>query len=144
MLVRASGAMELGSCGLTETGWDLGLCRSAATLAPEHTSLPATKYTKKLLLFSRWVVFNSWQPHGLQHSRPPCPSSSPGVCSNSCPLSQRNYMRLKITVYVHSWGKFWTKDEKSTKKAQLPLLKSLEQKQGTEHAPFTTPLKVWT
>ena len=26
-------------------------------------------------------------PHGLQHSRPPCPSPSPGVCSNSCPLS---------------------------------------------------------
>ena len=26
-------------------------------------------------------------PHGLQHARPPCPSS-PGVCSNSCQLSQ--------------------------------------------------------
>jgi len=28
------------------------------------------------------------QPHGLQHARLPCPSLSPGVCSNSCPLSQ--------------------------------------------------------
>ena len=27
-------------------------------------------------------------PHGLQHTRLPCPSTSPGVCSNSCPLSQ--------------------------------------------------------
>ena len=27
-------------------------------------------------------------PHGLQHSRFPCPSPSPGACSNSCPLSQ--------------------------------------------------------
>ena len=27
------------------------------------------------------------QPHGLQHSRFPCPSPSPGACSNSCPLS---------------------------------------------------------
>ena len=27
-------------------------------------------------------------PHGLQHTRLPCPSSSPGVCSNSCPLSR--------------------------------------------------------
>ena len=27
-------------------------------------------------------------PHGLQHARPPCPSPSPGVCSNSYPLSQ--------------------------------------------------------
>ena len=26
-------------------------------------------------------------PHGLQHARLPCPSLSPGVCSNSCPLS---------------------------------------------------------
>ena len=26
-------------------------------------------------------------PHGLQHDRPPCPSPSPGACSNSCPLS---------------------------------------------------------
>ena len=30
---------------------------------------------------------NSLQPHGLQHARLPCPSLSPGVCSNSCPLS---------------------------------------------------------
>ena len=27
------------------------------------------------------------QPHGLQHSRPPCPPPFPGVCSNSCSLS---------------------------------------------------------
>ena len=26
--------------------------------------------------------------HGPQHTRPPCPSLSPGVCSNSCPLNQ--------------------------------------------------------
>ena len=30
----------------------------------------------------------SLQPHGLQHSRLPCPSPPPRVCSNSCPLSQ--------------------------------------------------------
>ena len=30
---------------------------------------------------------NSLRPHGLQHTRLPCPSLSPGVCSNSCPLS---------------------------------------------------------
>ena len=29
---------------------------------------------------------NSLWPHGLQHTRPPCPSQAPGVCSNSCPL----------------------------------------------------------
>ena len=31
---------------------------------------------------------DSWQPHGLQHTRPPCPSSTRRVHSNSCPLSQ--------------------------------------------------------
>ena len=30
---------------------------------------------------------DSLQSHGLQHTRVPCPSPSPGVCSNSCPLS---------------------------------------------------------
>ena len=41
-----------------------------------------------LLLFSHSVVFDSLRPHELQHTRLPCPSPSPGVCSNSCPLSQ--------------------------------------------------------
>ena len=31
---------------------------------------------------------DSLWPHGLQHARLPCPSPTPGVCSNSCPLSQ--------------------------------------------------------
>ena len=31
---------------------------------------------------------DSLWPHGLQHARPPCPSPTPGVYSNSCPLSQ--------------------------------------------------------
>ena len=37
--------------------------------------------------FSRSVMSDSLQPHGLQHARPPCPSLTPGVYSNSCPLS---------------------------------------------------------
>ena len=37
--------------------------------------------------FSQSVVFNSLRPLGLQHTRLPCPSPSPGACSNSCPLS---------------------------------------------------------
>ena len=41
----------------------------------------------KMLQFSRSVVSDSLQPHGLQHTRSPCPSPTPGVYSNSCPLS---------------------------------------------------------
>ena len=37
--------------------------------------------------FSRSVVSDSLWPHELQHARPPCPSPTPGVHSNSCPLS---------------------------------------------------------
>ena len=40
------------------------------------------------LLFSLSVMFNSSRPHELQHTRLPYPSLSPGVCSNSHPLSQ--------------------------------------------------------
>ena len=38
--------------------------------------------------FSHSVVSESLQPHESQHARPPCPSPTPGVYSNSCPSSQ--------------------------------------------------------
>ena len=38
--------------------------------------------------FSCWVVSDSLWPHGLQHTRPPCPSPASRVYSNSCPLGQ--------------------------------------------------------
>ena len=38
--------------------------------------------------FSRSVMSNSLWSHGLQHSRPPCPSPIPGIYPSSCPLSQ--------------------------------------------------------
>ena len=41
-----------------------------------------------LVQFSLSVVSNSLRPHESQHTRPPCPSPTPGVHSNSCPLSQ--------------------------------------------------------
>ena len=43
---------------------------------------------RHLLLFSHSFVSNSLRHHGLQHTSLPCPSPSPGACSNSCPLSQ--------------------------------------------------------
>ena len=38
--------------------------------------------------FSHSVVSDSLWPHESQHARPPCPSPTPGVCSNSRPLSR--------------------------------------------------------
>ena len=49
--------------------------------------LPIT-WNLLLLLFSCSIVSDSFWPHGLQHARLPCPSPSPGSCSNSCPLNQ--------------------------------------------------------
>ena len=37
---------------------------------------------------SRSVMSDSLRPHKSQHARPPCPSPTPGVHSDSCPLSQ--------------------------------------------------------
>ena len=45
-------------------------------------------YTIVSVQFSPSVVSVSWQPHELQHARPPCPSWTPGVHSNSHPSSQ--------------------------------------------------------
>ena len=41
-----------------------------------------------LLLFSCSIVSDFLWPYEMQHTRLPCPSLSPGVSSNSCPLSQ--------------------------------------------------------
>ena len=42
----------------------------------------------RLLLFSHLVMSDYLQPHGLQHTRLSCPSLSPRVCSNSCPMTR--------------------------------------------------------
>ena len=50
------------------------------------------------LLFSRLLVSDSLWPHGLQHARLPCPSPSPGVSTNSCPLSQWYHPTISSSV----------------------------------------------
>ena len=42
---------------------------------------------KRSVQFSLSVASNSLRPHESQHARPPCPSPTPGVYSNSCPSS---------------------------------------------------------
>ena len=46
-----------------------------------------SRCTWQYALLSGQSVVSDSAPHGLQHSRHPCPSPSPGICSNSCPLS---------------------------------------------------------
>ena len=49
--------------------------------------ITSTFYPVCSVQFSRSVMSDSLGPHGLQHARLPCPSPTPGVCSNSCPSS---------------------------------------------------------
>ena len=45
---------------------------------------------------------NSWKPHGLQHTRPLCPSPTPGAYSNSCPLSRWCHPTISSSVVPFS------------------------------------------
>ena len=55
----------------------------------------------QLLLFNRSVIPNSLWPH-LHHARLLCPSPSPGVCSNSCPLSRWCHPTISSSVVLFS------------------------------------------
>ena len=52
--------------------------------------------------FSHSVVSDSSWPHGLQPARPPCPSPSPRVCSNSCSSSQWCHPTISSSVVPFS------------------------------------------
>ena len=69
-------------------------------MVPSHWTTPSRRHSLEsgtsrtkifwfqLSLFSCSDVSGSLRPHGLQHSRLPSPSPSPGACSNSCSLSR--------------------------------------------------------
>ena len=52
--------------------------------------------------FSRSVVSDSLQHHELQHARPPCPSPTPGVHSDSCPSSPWCHPAISFSVVSFS------------------------------------------
>ena len=52
--------------------------------------------------FSHSIVSDCLRPHELQHARPPCPSPTPGVYSNSCPSSQWCYPGISSSVIPFS------------------------------------------
>ena len=55
-----------------------------------------------LFLFILQVMSDSLQPHGLQYTRLPCPSPSPGVSSNSCLLSRWYYPTISSSARFSS------------------------------------------
>ena len=65
--------------------------------------------------FSHSVMSNSLRPHEPQHARPPCPSPTPGVYPNSCPLSiLLPSIFPSIRVFSNEsalhirWSKYWS------------------------------------
>ena len=52
--------------------------------------------------FSHSIMSDPLWPHELQHSRPPCPSPTPGVFPNSCPLSSWCHPTISSSVIPFS------------------------------------------
>ena len=67
-----------------------------------ETPRKRVRYQFSSVQFSHSVVSNSLWPHGLQHARPPCPSPTPRVYSNSCPLSQWGHPTSSSSVIPFS------------------------------------------
>ena len=71
---------------------------------PKVTSIILSSYVSlfSYLSFRCSVVSNSLRPHGLQHARLLCPSSSPRACSNSCPLNRWCHPTILPSVITFS------------------------------------------
>ena len=67
----------------------------------QQTNVSAFEHTVSVQ-FSHSVMSNSWQPHELQHARPPSPSPTPGVHSNSCTSSQWCHLAISSSVIPFS------------------------------------------
>ena len=80
------GAAQVALCVSVSRPWETGTVHSQ--MGVQETSYRLFFWMTSYYQFSRSVVFDSLQPHGLQHARPPCPSPTPGVYPNSCPLSR--------------------------------------------------------
>jgi len=60
------------------------------------------QFKEYLVQCSLSIASDSLQPHGLQHARPPCPYLTPGVPSNSCPLSRWWHPTISSSVIPFS------------------------------------------
>ena len=81
-------------------------------LAPSCLMLTITQSSVHEELSSRFFVHccsvaqscrTLCNPHGLQHASLPCPSPTPGACSNSCPLSQRCHPTISSSAVPFSY-----------------------------------------
>ena len=89
-------------CGLSVTWW------TVAHQAPPSMGFSRQEYWSGVTClfssvhFSRSVVSDSLRPHESQHTRPPCPSPTPGVHSNSRPSSPGCHPAISSSVIPFS------------------------------------------
>ena len=84
-------------------------CRRDAQEGPLHKTGHGTgsrvwkaSHTVSSVQFSSSVMSDPLRPHRLQHARLPCPSPTPGVYSNSCPLSWRCHPTISSSLIPFS------------------------------------------
>ena len=79
--------------------WKQSRCPPTDECIRKLLSLYTIKYSVQ---FSHSVISDSLRPHEPQHTRPPCPSLTPGVYSNSCPSSQWCHPAISCSVVPFS------------------------------------------
>ena len=90
------------------------------------------------LLFSCPVMSNSLQPHGLQHTRPPCPSPSPEVCLSSCPLHRWCHPALSSSDALFSFC-----PQSFPESGTFPMFTSDDQNTGASASVLPTNIQGW-
>ena len=83
--------------GLEPMCWD-----GTPTQPKSSLGLKSTMVCTQSVQFSHSVMSDSLRPHGLQHTRPPCPSPIPTAYSNWCPSSQWCHPTISSSVFPFS------------------------------------------
>ena len=88
MTIRQQGSFPLISSSLSPRAFAVQVMMHLSGTDLAGFCLTVSSNIPVLVQLSRSVVSDSLRLHELQHARPPCPSPTPGVYSNSCPLSR--------------------------------------------------------
>ena len=76
--------------------------KKTSTFGKQRSWHLVPSHHRKSVQFSDSVMSDSLRPHGLQHTRLPCVSPTPGTYSNSCPLSWRCHPTISSSVVPFS------------------------------------------
>ena len=86
--------------------WTEALWVAQSRTRLSHFTFTRIGYQSSIYPFSQFSSLSqlcpTLQPHGLQHARLPCPSPTPGDCSNSCPLGWWCHPTISSSVFPFS------------------------------------------